>query len=103
MSVYDIKETKETECTQAVIFARVSSKKQENGVSKEAQLDAMTSYCNKQGLKIIKSYSITESSTIGDRPKFKEMIEFLKKHHAIDVSKYIMDIFSKLRTHQIVR
>lgn len=79
MSVYDIKEKKETECTQAVIFARVSSKKQENGVSKEAQLDAMTSYCNKQGLKIIKSYSITESSTIGDRPKFKEMIEFLKK------------------------
>jgi DNA invertase Pin-like site-specific DNA recombinase len=79
MSKYEIIETKETECKQAVIFARVSSQKQENGVSKEAQISAMTNYCNKNGLKIVKSYSITESSTIGDRPKFKEMIEFLKK------------------------
>ena len=79
MSKYEIIETKETECKQAVLFARISSKKQEKGVSKEAQLEAMTKYCNKHGLKIIKSYSITESSTIGNRPKFKEMIEFLKK------------------------
>ena len=79
MSKYEIIETKEIECKQAVIFARVSSQKQENGVSKEAQISAMTSYCNKNGLKIVKSHSIMESSTIGDRPKFKEMIEFLKK------------------------
>ena len=46
MSKYEIIETKETECKQAVIFARVSSQKQENGVSKEAQISAMTSYCN---------------------------------------------------------
>lgn len=78
MSSYKIEETIDTECKQAVIFARVSSQKQENGVSKEAQLAALTSYCNSHGLKIIKSYSITESSTIGNRPKFKEMIEFLK-------------------------
>ena len=79
MSKYDIEEVKETECKQAVLFARVSSLKQDDGVSKEAQIAAKTAYCNKQGFKIIKSYSITESSTIGNRPKFREMIEFLKK------------------------
>ena len=79
MSKYDIEEVKETECKQAVLFARVSSFKQDDGVSKEAQIAAMTAYCNKQGFRIIKTYPITESSTIGNRPKFREMIEFLKK------------------------
>lgn len=80
MSRYDIIEDKqETECNQAILFARVSSKKQDDGVSKEAQLTAMTEYCNQKNLKIIKVFSITESSTIGTRPKFREMIEFLQK------------------------
>ena len=78
MSRYEIIEVKETECKQAILFARISSKKQDDGVSKEAQMSAMRAYCHKQGFKIIKEYSIVESSTIGNRPKFREMINFLK-------------------------
>ena len=41
-------------CTQAVIFARVSTKEQEPGASLKAQKVAMEDYCNKKGLPIVK-------------------------------------------------
>ena len=40
-------------CTQAVIFARVSTKEQEPGASLDAQKAAMEDYCVKKGLKIV--------------------------------------------------
>lgn len=63
----------------AVILARVSSKEQEHGHSIDAQLMRLREYCKRQKLEIISEYSITESSTRGERKKFKEMLSFCKK------------------------
>lgn len=70
-------------CEQAVMLARVSSRKQERGASLEAQVEAIQSYCNRNGLIIIepspKAFVFTESSTHGGRKKFNEMIQFIEK------------------------
>ena len=63
----------------AVIFARVSSREQELGQSIDAQLQNLRSYCKRQIFSVIKEYSITESSTRGDRKKFMEMLSFVKQ------------------------
>ncbi len=64
--------------TQAIIFARVSSDKQEDGHSLDAQLELGQKYCDKNHLTPINKVSIVESS-MGDRPKFYQMIDFIKK------------------------
>ena len=70
-------------CEQAVMLARVSSRKQERGASLEAQEKSIKEYCNKNNLMIIepypKAFVFTESSTRGGRRKFNEMIEFIEK------------------------
>lgn len=67
-------------CTQAIIFARVSSKRQkEEGISLEVQEEDTIKYCKDNGLKVIARYSIDESSTHGDRAVFHEMINFAAK------------------------
>lgn len=66
-------------CYDAVIFARVSSEKQERGASIEAQIETIYNYSKNKGLKIIKEYIITESSMRGDRKQYKEMLSFVKK------------------------
>ena len=64
-------------CTQAIIFARVSSKRQKDeGISLQVQEENTTQYCKDKGLKVIATYSIDESSTHGDRKVFHEMINF---------------------------
>ena len=63
----------------AVVFARVSSREQEMGQSIDAQLQNLRSYCKRQSFSVIKEYSITESSTRGDRKKFTEMLSFVKQ------------------------
>ena len=41
-------------CTQAIVFARVSSKKQKDkGVSLDVQMETITQYCIDNGLKVI--------------------------------------------------
>lgn len=70
------------ECKQAVMLARVSSRKQERGASLDAQVEAIQSYCKRNNLIIIeptpKAFVFTESSTRGGRKKFNEMIEFIE-------------------------
>lgn len=66
-------------CTQAVIFARVSTKEQEPGASLDAQKAAMEDYCGKKGLKIVNKYRVIESSTNGKRVVFHEMLDFVRK------------------------
>ena len=70
-------------CEQAVMLARVSSRKQERGASLEAQEKSIKEYCNRNNLIIIEPYSkafvFTESSTRGGRKKFNEMIDFIEK------------------------
>ncbi|MCM1293932.1 MAG: recombinase family protein, partial [Muribaculaceae bacterium] len=66
-------------CTQAVIFSRVSTKEQEQGASIDAQLAGNRAYCRRNGLQILSEFTITESSTRGDRKLFKEMLAFVKR------------------------
>ena len=76
-------------CKEAITFARVSSEKQERGASIDAQKELIKEYCFKKGLKIIKEFEITESSTRGDRIKYNEMLDFIrtrKKKTAIVVN-----------------
>lgn len=63
----------------AVIFARVSTKEQEEGHSLEAQINKALEYSIENGLQIIKQFKIIESSTKGKRPEFKQMIDFIKQ------------------------
>lgn len=66
-----------TKTKKAIILARVSTKQQaEEGHSLNAQLKRLQEYCPRQNLDIIKEFEVSESSTIGDRKKFKEMIKF---------------------------
>ena len=68
---------KNDKCTQAIVFARVSSKRQKDeGVSLDVKMEAITKYCQEKGLKIIKDFSIDESSTRGDRKQYHEMLDF---------------------------
>jgi site-specific DNA recombinase len=63
----------------AVILSRVSSKEQEDGFSIEAQKHRLETYCLRRGLEVVKVFEITESSTVGDRKKFMNMVEFANK------------------------
>ncbi len=65
--------------TKAVILARVSSKEQEDGYSLEAQENNAQSYCANRGYKVLKVFSIVESSTKGNRTKFHEMLDYIKQ------------------------
>jgi len=65
--------------TKAVILARVSSREQEDGYSIDAQGYRLRSYCERKDLDILKNFELVESSTIGDRRQFMQMIEFVKR------------------------
>ena len=62
----------------AVIFTRVSSKDQEDGHSLNAQLKRLQEHCKRHNFDIVKEFEVSESSTIGDRKKFHEMIKFVQ-------------------------
>ena len=64
-------------CRKAVIFARVSSEKQEKGASIDAQKSTIYDYCDRQNFIIIKEFIITESSSRGDRKQYHEMLKFV--------------------------
>lgn len=64
-------------CCKAVIFARVSSEKQEKGASIDAQKSTIYDYCDRQNFTIIKEFIITESSSRGDRKQYHEMLKFV--------------------------
>ena len=56
-------------CQQAVMLARVSSRKQERGASLDAQVESIQAYCHRNDLTIVeptpKAFVFTESSTRG--------------------------------------
>lgn len=60
----------------AVILARVSTAEQEDGYSLDGQMERLQEYCDKHKFKVIKTYRLIESSTRGERRKFREMLEF---------------------------
>ena len=67
-------------CTQAIIFCRVSSKRQKDeGVSLEVQEKTIKQYCQNKDFNILATYSIDESSTKGARKEFHKMLEFAEE------------------------
>jgi site-specific DNA recombinase len=63
----------------AIIFARVSSRDQEDGQSIPAQVRRLTEYALKKNFKIESTFQVTESSTKETRKQFDEIIAFVKK------------------------
>ncbi len=63
----------------AVIFARVSTKDQEEGHSLDAQIQACYEYAIKKTFRVIEQFRIIESSLAGGRPEFAKMICYIKK------------------------
>lgn len=63
----------------AVIFARVSSKDQEDGHSLDAQIQVCFEYAIKKSYKVIEQFRVVESSTASGRPEFAKMVEFTRK------------------------
>ena len=62
---------------QAILFCRVSSKRQKDeGVSLDVQAENLEQYCKDKNLIILKDFSIDESSTRGERKQYHEMLEY---------------------------
>ena len=64
----------------AVLLARVSSAKQVDGFSLDAQLARLRDYCAARNLEIVREFVFEESSTRGDRRHFMDAIAFCKSH-----------------------
>ena len=63
----------------AIIFARVSSKDQEDGQSIPAQVRRLTEYALKRNFTIDSTYQVTESSSKETRKQFEQIINYVKK------------------------
>ena len=63
----------------AVIFTRVSSVGQEDGVSLDAQEAKLQEYCREKGFTIVESFRVVESSTRGDRKQFHKALQLIEK------------------------
>ena len=71
----------------AVIYARVSSKEQEEtGYSLAAQKEALTEYAERKGLNIVRVFSIAESATSKQgRLVFTEMLEYTRRQNVTTI------------------
>lgn len=63
----------------AIVFARVSSKDQEDNQSIPAQVRRLTEYTLRKNLVLEKTFQVTESSTKDNRKQFDEIIKYVKK------------------------
>lgn len=68
--------------TEAILLNRVSSKEQSEGYSLEAQEKRLRNYCSTKELKVVQVCSFAESSTRGNRPKFRDMMKQIKSRKA---------------------
>lgn len=75
------KENTDDVCKEACIFCRVSSERQEQGASIDAQKESIYEYCKNKDLKIIKEFIITESTIRGERKQYKEMLNYVKNRN----------------------
>ena len=64
---------------EAILLSRVSSKEQEEGYSLDAQEARLRQYCMSKNLEVAMVCSFAESSTRGNRTKFRDMIKQIKK------------------------
>lgn len=63
----------------AIIFARVSSKDQEDGQSIPSQVRRLTEYALKKNFTVESTFQVTESSSKDTRKQFDQIIAFVKK------------------------
>jgi len=64
----------------AVIYARVSSKEQEQGFSIEAQLKVARNYARSHQFEIVQEFAQSESAKAAGRKQFGAMLQFLKEN-----------------------
>src|SRR3954454_24729495 len=64
----------------AVLYARVSSKEQEQGYSIPAQQELLRRYASDLGLAITREFLDVESAKTTGRPGFAAMASFLRQH-----------------------
>jgi len=64
----------------AVLYARVSSKEQEEGFSIPAQLILLKDYAKKNKFRVIKEFIDVETAKQAGRSSFNSMIDFLKNN-----------------------
>ena len=67
----------------SVLYARVSSKEQEEGFSIPAQLKLLLGYAQEKGFEIVQQFIDVESAKSSGRMHFGEMISFLKKNSSV--------------------
>lgn len=80
----------------AIIWTRVSSVEQEYGKSLDAQMLSCRQYAANKGFNVLKEFSISESSTRGNRKKFNEMIRFvLSQEGVVRIITYSVDRFQR--------
>ena len=80
----------------AIILARVSSAEQREGKSLAAQEASAREYCKRKQMVVEKTFSITESSTRGDRIKFHKMMEYVRNSpHPLAIVADTLDRFQR--------
>src|SRR5437763_15382602 len=63
-----------------VLYARVSSKEQEQGYSIPAQQELLRRYAWQRGMEIVQEFVDVESAKTSGRPGFMAMTEYLRQH-----------------------
>ena len=64
----------------AIIFARVSTKDQQDGHSLDAQIQHCYKYAIDNDFSVLETFKIIESATKSKRPEFAKMVNFIRKH-----------------------
>ncbi len=59
----------------AIIFARVSSREQEEGHSLDAQIQRCFEYAIKRDFKVIEQFRVVESTLSQGRPEFAKLVD----------------------------
>ena len=75
--------SKQQEPTKTILFARVSSREQEEtGYSLPAQQKLLEEYAKRKGFKVVRKFSISESASgQKQRKTFKEMLDYIKRNN----------------------
>ena len=95
-----------TQIVKAVLFARVSSRSQEDeGYSLDSQVKLLQTYCSNKGLTVERIFKITESASKStQRRTFKEAMKFIEdndiKHLIIEkVDRHVRNLQDAVGTH----
>ncbi len=80
----------------AVLYLRVSSKEQVEGHSLESQLKRCQDYCERNGLRVIRTFREEgESAKTTNRTRLQEMLGYLSRHHK-EIAAVVVKDFSRI-------